>query len=172
MADQERPSTPSNIRSLYSTEYFFWEVPEYPYYERSGMWYAGMMLAGIGLLIYAVVTANFLFALIIIMFALILYLSTLAEPRKVRFVITDTGVALGNAYYPYKEISRYWFIYEPPNVRNLYLDFKSPVKPRMSVDIGDMNPNDIRQVLANFVHEDFTEDEEPFSDYIGRLLKI
>ncbi len=173
MADEFQAQEASpGFGTLYSVEYYGWDVPESPQYERGRLWYVGMIVAGIGLLIYAVLTANFLFALIIIMFALVLYLSTLAEPKKVRFSITDSGVAVGPSFYPYRDISRFWFIYEPPHVRSLYVDFKSPLRPRISVDIGDVNPNDIRQVLATFVHEDFTEDEEPFSDYIGRLLKI
>src|SRR5688572_16539667 len=154
------------------TEYLGWDTLEYPKYQRGRLWYVGMLGVGGALLIYAVVTANFLFALIIIMFALVTYMSSVAEPQKIRFSITDAGIALGNAFYLYRDINRFWFIYEPPAVRALYLEFKNALRPRVTIDLGSMNPNQVRQVLGGFVREDFSEDEEPFSDYIGRVLKI
>lgn len=156
----------------YSTEYASWKVLEYPKYDRGRAWYLTMGLLGGGLLIYSVVSANFLFALIIIMFALVTYLSSVSEPKQIKFAITDTGLRLGNSFYLYRDISRYWFIYEPPAVRTLYFEFKNTLRPRITVDLGPMNPNQVRQVLANFVREDFNEDDEPFSDFVGRVLKI
>jgi hypothetical protein len=123
-------------------------------------------------LIYAVVSANFLFALIIIMFSLVTYLSSVSEPKQIRFAITDSGIVLGRSFYMYKDISRYWFIYEPPEVRSLYFEFKNSLRPRVTIDLGDTNPNQVRQVLGNFVREDFNEDDEPFADFVGRVLKI
>jgi hypothetical protein len=154
------------------TEYLGWDIFEYPKYERGRMWFLGMGIGGGGLLIYAVLTANFLFALIIIMFALVTYMSSVGEPKKIRFSVTDAGISIGNTFYMYRDINRYWFIYEPPAIRSLYLEFKNALRPRVTVDLGDMNPNQVRQVLANFVREDFNEDEEPLSDYLGRVLKI
>jgi hypothetical protein len=157
---------------LYSAEYLSWEVYDRPKYERGRMWHIGMAVFGLGLLIYAIASANFLFALIIVMFSLVTYLSSMSEPKRIKFAVTDSGIALGEAFYLYKDVSRYWFIYEPPQVRTLYLEFKNTLRPRVTVDLGDMNPNQVRQVLGNFVREDFNEDEEPFSDFLGRVLKI
>ncbi|HSD12919.1 MAG TPA: hypothetical protein VLC10_05150 [Patescibacteria group bacterium] len=156
----------------YSTEYMGWNILEYPKYERGRAWYIGMGVFGVGLLIYAVVSANFLFALIIIMFALVTYLSSMSEPKTIKFAITDNGVVVGRSFYMYKDLSRFWFIYEPPEVKTLYFEFKNSLRPRVTIDLGDINPNQVRQVLGNFVREDFNEDDEPFSDFVGRVLKI
>lgn len=156
----------------YSTEYLSWDIFEYPKYERGRWWYLGMGVLGGGLLIYSVTSANFLFALIIIMFALVTYLSSVTEPKKIRFVLTDNGILMGRTFYMYRDLSRFWFIYEPPEVRSLYLEFKNSLRPRVTVDLVHMNPNQVRQVLGNFVREDFNEDDEPFSDFVGRVLKI
>jgi hypothetical protein len=156
----------------YGTEYFSWMIEEYPRYERGFFWYVFMGAAGIGLLIYSVMTANFLFALIIIMFAMVMYLTSLNRGNKIRFSITEAGLLIGESFYPYKDIQRYWFVYEPPEVKNMYFEFKSPLSPRLSVDLGQMNPNAIRQILGRVLVEDFNEDEEPVSDYLARLFKL
>lgn len=156
----------------YSTEYMGWDILEYPKYDRGRIWYIGMGVFGVGLLIYAVISANFLFALIIIMFALVTYLSSVSEPKKIKFALTDNGILVGRSFYMYRDLSRFWFIYEPPEVKSLYLEFKNALRPRVTIDLGNVNPNQVRQVLANFVREDFNEDDEPFADFVGRVLKI
>jgi hypothetical protein len=153
-------------------EYFGWDYFEYPRYERGRLWYIGMSVAGLGLLIYAVASANFLFAFIIIMFALILYLTTVTEPSRIRFSITPVGLHVGKSFYPYKDVARFWFIYEPPEVKNLYLELKNPLLGRLVVDLDGANPNEVRSVLGRFLREDLTEEDEPLSEFIGRILKI
>lgn len=153
-------------------EYFGWDFYEYPRYNRGRLWYALMMLGGLGLLIYAVASANFLFAFIIIMFALVLYLTTLSEPARIRCGITGFGIRVGESFYPYKAITRFWFVYEPPEVKNLYLELKNSVQGRLVIDLDGANPNEVRGVLGRFVREDLNEDDEPISDFIGRVLKI
>ena len=44
-----------------------WEVDEYPAHQRSKVWYILAAVVGVALIIYAVATANFLFAVIILM---------------------------------------------------------------------------------------------------------
>lgn len=173
MAAQKQEEIPQqNPAELYGEEFVGWDVPEYPRYKRGSLWYAGMSLAGIALLIYAVASANFLFALIIMMFALIVYLTSVVEPKVVRFAVTETGVRLGTSHRTFRDINRFWVVYQPPQVRSLYIEFKSAMRPRMIIDLRDMNPNEVRRVLGSFVAEDLSEDTEPLSDFIGRILKI
>ena len=155
-----------------SQEYLSWEVNEFPHYERGPLWHVLMIGGGIVLLISAVVSANFLFALIILMFALILYLSSSTKPRKVMFTIGDTCIRIGETFHAYGDIQHFWFIYEPPHVKDLHLDFRSTFRPRMTVELSDQNPNMVREVLQNFVLEDLTQEEESLSDVLGRLFKI
>ena len=123
-------------------------------------------------MIYSVVSANFLFALIIVLVGLILYLSLVIEPADLRIAVTEDGIELGHAFYRYKEIQNFWFIYEPPAVRSLYVEFKGALQPRIRIDLMDQNPNKVRTHLGRFVREDLEQDDEPLSDVIGRLLKI
>ncbi len=158
--------------ALNHAEYIGWDFFEHKKYDRGTLWYVCMSLATLALLIYAVISANFLFAFIIILFVLVTYLASLGEPLKSRFAVTEGGVRIGTRRYPFRDIRRFWFIYEPPTLRNLYIETKSFAEPRITIDLNDINPNDIRAVLAQFVREDFTEAEESLTDYLGRILKI
>ncbi len=149
-----------------------WEYSEADRYDRGGRWYFAMGAVGLGLLLYALASGNFLFALIIIMFGLVIYLSSIQAVTESVVTIDDRGIQVGGAFYGYQEISHFWFVYEPPVVKQLYLDFKEPWKPRVIIGLGDQNPNEVREVLAAFVVEDLTKDEEPLLDAIGRVLKL
>lgn len=168
--DQQMPL--ELLEGAFGPEQIGWEVKEYRRYERGRLWHLLMGLAGIGLLIYTVASANFLFALIIMMFALIIYITSVVEPRTVRFAVTETGVRFGRTVRRFRDANRFWMIYEPPEVKSLYIEFRGATSPRMVVDLGEMNPNEVRKVLGQFVREDLEEDVEPFSDFLGRILKI
>ncbi len=149
-----------------------WVVDESKRYEKGLGWYLAAIAVGGGLLIYAVISANFLFALIILMVALVIYMTSLRGPDKIEVSVSEDGVDIGGSFYAYRDMNRFWFIYDPPAVKSLYLDFKSAMRPRIAVPLEDQNPNDVRAVMSKYLHEDITEDEEPFSDYIGRILKL
>ena len=57
----------SNTDSPLGTTFVEWEVDEYPRPERSHKWYILVGGAALLCLIYAVLTANFLFAVIVLM---------------------------------------------------------------------------------------------------------
>ena len=78
-----------------------WETWEFPPVERSTGWYVIAAAAGLGMLIYALLTANFVFALIIVMFAVILLMRDLKKPARIQVAITSDGIAFNNEFYPY-----------------------------------------------------------------------
>jgi hypothetical protein len=147
-----------------------WEYPERPVYERGRLWYIFMGLAGLGLLIYAVYSANFLFALMVIMFGLVIYITASVRPANQPFIITEQGIVIGNSEYRFREIEKFWFYYEPP-VKALYIELKG-LTGRQRIDLMDQDPNQVRELIGQFVPEDLEQDEEPLSDILSRLFKI
>ena len=149
-----------------------WEVDESERYHRGRAWYVIMGLLGGALLIYAVASANFLFALLILMFVLVVYVTSIKEPKNLRIEISEDGVKVGETLHHFRNIKRYWFVYEPPMIKNLYLDVKSVANPSLSLPLADQNPNQIREILSQYLKEDLAEHEEPFMDFLGRVLKL
>ncbi len=170
MADTSS-TNPVQSSGPHGAELMVWEYLDRPRYERGRLWYMVMIAAGAGLLLYALLSANFLFALIIVMFALVLYVSTIYEPKLIRFTITEEGIGVGESFYTFRDIERFWFYYDPPMARSLYLEFRSAA-PRVRVDLATQDPNIVRQLLGQFVREDLNEVDEPLSDIISRILKI
>jgi len=151
---------------------FNWSFDEYEKYDRSHKWYFVAGGAILLLLIYSTVTANYLFALIIVLFAIIILLQEMRQPSKLDFAITDTGIVVGRRYYPFSELEKFWIIYNPPMVQVLYFEPKSAIKHRLHIPILDEDPQEIRSFLNQFLEEDLDKEEEPLSDRLGRLFKI
>jgi len=149
-----------------------WKVKEYQRYDRDRRWYIFMGTIGALLIIFALVTANYLFALLIVLFGVILFLSDMREPLEVPFAITNTGIIIGDKYYRYSELDSFWMIYNPPDVKNLYFSFSSAMKHRMQIPLLDYDPRPVRDYLNQFLTEDLDQEEEPLSDRIARLFKL
>ena len=137
-----------------------WTIQEYERHERGTFWYVFMISIGLALVLYALATQNFLFALIIILFAIILFLQSHQEPLQVQFQITELGVIISRRFYTWSEFNNYYIIYEPPHVKTLFLDTVSTLRPALRVPLLDMNPNEIRHTLSQYLSED-VEKEEP-----------
>jgi len=149
-----------------------WQVDEFPNHDRSRAWYVLGAIGAVALIIYAIFTANFLFAVIILLAGLITLLSTFQPPEKIDVAITSTGVIVGDHYHTFKEVKDFSIAYEPPTIKILYLDFHSPWVPLASIPLEDIDPNYIRECLLPFCLENLERSEETLTDYVRRLYKL
>ena len=151
---------------------FDWEVSEYEKHNRNRRWYVIMALIGAALLLYSVISGNYLFALVVVLFGIILFLQDMQQPMQVSFAVTETGIVVGSTYYPFKEITSYWIVYSPPEVKNIYFLTNNILKHRLQVPLLDNDPRPIRDFLNQFLIEDLDQEEEPLSDRLGRMFKL
>jgi uncharacterized membrane protein len=156
----------------YGTPLLSWQVDEYQRVERSARWYLIAGIVAVALIVYAVATANFLFAVIILMAGVVMLATSFAPPRRIDLVITDAGVAIGERFYPYKKIRDFSLAYQPPEVKILYLDFTSPLDPLMSIPLEEMDPNDVRDALLPYCQENVDRTEETLTDRLRRVYKL
>lgn len=157
----------------YGDEIIGWEIPEYDKHDRSKSWYIIATIAVIALLAYSFLTANFLFAVIIIVASLVIVIHDGREPDMVYFSITDEGVIIGRKFYDFDDIKDFAIVYKPKQgIKNLYFEFKSAVKHRLSIPLQDLNPLPIRDNLLRFLKEDLDRTDQSTSEGIAKMLKI
>ncbi len=148
-----------------------WSFPEYPKHERTAGWFIIAVLIGGALFIFAILTGNYLFASIIIFISLIIALQHFHTPLTIDFSITEDGISLAGKALPWKEIKSFWMIYEPPEIKTLYFTFKG-LRPTLKIPIAEQNPLHIREALNPYVEEDLEQENESFSDAVGRMFKL
>lgn len=150
-----------------------WTMQEYSRHDRGTLWHILMITVGLILVIYALVTDNFLFALIIILFGIILFLQSHQDAPQVPFAITELGIVVGARFYAYSEFESFYIIMNPlENVSTLFLDTKSALRPTIRVPLLDNDPLEIRTTLREFLVEDIEKEEEPLSETVARRWKI
>ncbi len=149
-----------------------WEVNEYEQHDRPRRWYVVMGLMGAALVVYALVTQNFLFALIIVLFAMVLFLQSHQTAPKVVVRVTDRGVGIQHRFYEWSELDNFFIIYRPPEVQTLFIDTKTSLRPRLRLPLLDNDPNDLRFTLRQYLPEDTETEDEPLSDRVARMWGI
>ncbi|HYE59801.1 MAG TPA: hypothetical protein VEA18_01290 [Candidatus Kapabacteria bacterium] len=149
-----------------------WTLKEYHQHERGSTWYIVMITFGIILVLYGVISKNFLFSLIIILAAIILFLQSHQEAPDVPFAITELGVVINNRFYPFSELEDFYIIYQPPEVKTLFIHTKSTFRPTLRIPLMDNNPMEIRQTLREYLPENTEKEEEPLADTIARRWKL
>ncbi len=149
-----------------------WEIKEYESHNRSRRWYIIAGIIGAAILAYAIISGNYLFCLIVLLMAIIIFLQDAQKALTLMFVITENGVIVGRKFYNFKEIKNFWILYNPPTVKNLYLRTNVGLKTTLQIPLYDYDPRAIQDLLRNFIEEDTTQEDESLSDKIMRALKI
>lgn len=151
-----------------------WRVPEYPQYVRGRNWYIIAAILGILLLIYSVITGNFLFAVIIILAVLISIVSSRNKTELVDFKLFQDGVKMDNTIYPWDKFQAYWIVKESDedSSYNLGLDLKNIFKTDLYVPIKNQSIKEVEEFVSKYLKKNPDRKDEPFSYLIGRKLKI
>lgn len=155
-----------------SQDRFVWEAPAYTKYNRGPKWYFVMALVAVALMSYAVWTANFLFAFIILLMGILLLLVGNKEPNRVLVQVGENGIVWNGRLMLFQDLDHFGLVYQPPYTKILYVESKSPVMPRLRIELEDQDPIELRTHLRRFMKEDAGLQNEYLSDIFARLLRI
>lgn len=148
-----------------------WQVSEYERHERGRTWYIVMGIIALLLIFYALKTQNFLFALIIILAGIILYVQSHQEPLTVQFAIADAGIIVNNRFYAYGELTSFYLVYNS-EVKTLFFETKSALRPMLRISLLDADPDEITDTLRKYLPEKEGTEDEPTTDVLARRWKI
>jgi hypothetical protein len=129
-------------------------------------------IIAIAFLTYAMIVANYLFALIIVLIGIISFLHEMQDPIDVPFAITETGIILGKKYFRYSEIKNFWIIYNPPEVKKLYFSTDGALRNELQISLMDYDPRPLREYLGKYLAEDLEQEEEALSDTLARRMRL
>ncbi len=171
-----------------------WKIHEYPFYQRDKSWYWFFGAVAVVLLFLVLTpsaawpdvlakapllrnfffpTANYTFAILIVLIAVVVIMNGRIKALEVDFIITTEGVIIGHKFYDYDVFKEFSIIYKPAeNLKLLYLESKSAFMPRLSIDLAASDPLTVRKILLDYLDEDLVRTDEANSDYFGRFFKL
>lgn len=165
--------TPETLREIAKAQSLFvWEMPAHEYHPRTSRWYLIVSLIALASVIYGVWVNNYLFALIMLVSAVILILAGNDEPQRILVQIGHNGIVVDGEFVEYDKLADFSIIYHPPFTKMLYIERKLSFKPRLKLFLEDEDPMEIRDHLLKYLPENLALRDEHFSDIVGRLLRI
>jgi hypothetical protein len=166
-------------------KYLHWQVPEYRVPDRNRNWYiAAFAFLFICIffsfftitkwhLIFLGANSNFLFVLILIAAAIIMYINEKRPPLMINFEIGPEGIKIGSKFYDYDDIKNFCVLYKPKqSIKNLYFEFKTLTRPRLSIPLRRMDALTVRNFLVRYLDEDLERSNPPLSEQLTKLFKL
>lgn len=149
-----------------------WTFREFRPIKRNPVWWVAAGIITAVIVVWATLSGNFLFALILLIGAVLFVNETRRQPRRLDCHLTTSGVVVGKKFWRWSELTNFWIAYHPPRVTNLYLVPKNPFDPRVTVPLEKTNPLTVREHLTKYLTEDLSREDEPTSEAIARALKL
>jgi len=168
-----------------NSKYLRWQVPEYRKPDRNQTWY---ILAAIFIviclffcfftvrswsLVFLGYSSNFLFALILIIAAIIMIINESQPTIMVDIELGPEGLKVGTKFYDYDELKNFAVLYKPKQgIKNLYFEFKASLRLRLSIPLRRLDALTVRNFLIRYLDEDLERVAPPLSEQLTKLLKL
>lgn len=151
---------------------FSWKCHDYVKYSKNILWYVISFLVISAMVAWAIYTVNYLFAIFLVLFYLVVILFEFRDPELVDCVITPDGIKHAKNFFFFNHIDNFYIIYQDDGLKNLYIDFKNPLRGRIIIDLDGQDAVTIREYLLQYLKEDLVREAEPLSEQIRRWLRI
>lgn len=148
-----------------------WSAPEFETHDRSPVWYIGLAILAIITIAYAVWQRDYTMLITLGVIYTAVYLYAHKSPETIEVNISPLGIGLNEQWYPYERLRSFWIIYRPPQIKVLYISTNDYVVREVAIQLGDQDPNPVRDILLKHLPEDL-EREEPTTDQLLRRLKF
>jgi len=132
---------------------FSWVAVEHEGNERSSDWYWGFGATTIAVAIVSIFFSNLLLALIFLLGGFSYMAFSARKPEEVTVSITNRGVRVGGALYPFSGLSAYSFDLEPPRRRLVLISSRAIVSHIYLPLDADEDVAAIRAHMEPFIDE-------------------
>jgi hypothetical protein len=128
-----------------------WTTTEYIEKKKSVDWFWAVGIISVAAVVASIIYRNFLFAMFVIIGALLLVMFEVKKPKQVYMSITTRGVGIDNYLYAYKTLKSFWLDTEH---HRLYLHSDRPILPMIILPAGDADYRRVRELLSKYIQEE------------------
>ena len=132
---------------------FEWEAPEFEKKEKNKSWFIAPAIVAIGLGIFALLTDNVLFLIVILLGFFTFYIYAKKEPRIIKFKINEKGIEIDGKLHDFESLRSFWVFYNPPEQKEISFRSRKTFFPYIKIPLAEQNPNEIRKYLLKFLPE-------------------
>ena len=128
-------------------------------------WYWAVSIIALAIVITSIVLNNVLFAVLIVIATIALFLRTLQEPRPIAYSLTNRGLWMNKNFQPFTTLESFWVEEQEPT---LILKSKGLIVPLLVIPLENTDPQAVREFLQEHLPEE--EQHEPLSKRIMEYL--
>lgn len=146
-----------------------WSALEHEYEHKDPDWFWAIGIIAISIAVVSVISGNTLFALLVLLSAVILFMHAIKKPRMIQVEIHEQGILLDNTPFPY-DILESFFIIEHKDKPRIILKSKKIFIPYIVVPLEEEKQTEIREYLLRHLPEQKLE--IPLSHRIAEFIGL
>jgi hypothetical protein len=151
------------------TLYHEWKAPEFTHHEKDKKWYLYVGVGTVALVTLAAFFSSGLTALLFGLFGVVFLFMGNQKPRDIGYSISPLGIQIGEKHHQFSEFESFWIHYTP-EIQEVSLKSKKLLSPYIKVSLENQDPIHIREMLTNYLTEEFQEEE--ITDLLLRRIKF
>lgn len=152
-----------------------WQAPEFNYVEKEPIWFLSMGLFATLFVIYAIWQQNLLFAIFIIISAVVLIYWAKEKPKTLQFTLNSEGITISDYNsYTWNSLQNFALIkshIEHDHLAELIVKRIDKFNPYVKIHVPVERASEIREYLLKHIKEEENY-METYSDAIQRLIKF
>jgi len=146
-----------------------WQAPEYEFREKTSDWFWAVIIIVASGGIASIIYKNYLFAVFLILAAVLLLVYSIRKPEIVNFEISDNDLKIKDDVYLYSDMVNFWIDKNHPRKRIL-INTNKLLTPLIDIPLPDeINEEAIKNLLGEKIKEE--EIKEPIfhkvMEYLG-----
>jgi len=144
-----------------------WEAFNRSEQSHSPDWYWAVAIIALSITVTAILLGNALFAVLVVISTIALFLRSLQKPQVTRYELTNRGLWVNKEFQPFTTFDSFW-VTELSFQPKLILKSKGLMSPLLVISLETTDPDRVREFLQEFLLE--TEHHEPLSKRIMEYL--
>jgi hypothetical protein len=131
-----------------------WSTPEFEYKEKDPDWYWILGIIVVSGMLLSFFLDNVLFGIFIALGGFILAVFASKHPETLHITINKKGVRANSNFYPFRNIDSFWVDDDVAGKEKLIMTPHNTFALQIVLPIGDVDPDDVRDLLELYVHEE------------------
>lgn len=133
-----------------------WKVPEHEHTHKDPDWFWGIGVIVTSIAVVSIFMGNPLFAILIILGAITLFMHAIKKPEIITVKISEAGLSIGDTLFPYEELVSF-FVTKSDARSFVIVKSKKVLTPRIMVPLDTKHEDDARRALAVRLREEKLE---------------
>lgn len=150
------------------TTYLSWEAAEFRHYPKNIAWYGTLGIIVILIIAFEIFQKDYFGAISLGIIAIFILIFAMHQPTKINISLTSEGIRIERSFIPYSQMKYFWMV-DNDNHKTLNIETTAYINRTILVELGNQNPNEVREILLREVPEHSSTEETFVQRLIHRL---